>query len=132
MPWRYSWPVSGHPDHVAARIAQGPDSLGDRRKSNGAAPVILTPEALSSLKERLKAPPSQSRGRRRSCRAKKLQDVAAEEKLKHPEAVIEIWAMDEHRIGLKPIMRRIWAPKGERPIAPGPSPLRMALRLGLR
>jgi transposase len=35
----------------------GPDSLGDRRLSNGAAPAILTPEALSSLKERLKAPP---------------------------------------------------------------------------
>ncbi len=27
--------------------------------------------------------------------------------------------MDEHRIGLKPILRGIWAPKGERPIALG-------------
>ena len=36
---------------------QGPDSLGDRRHANGAAPAILTPEALSSLKERLKTPP---------------------------------------------------------------------------
>jgi hypothetical protein len=36
---------------------QGPDSLGDRRQSNGAAPAILTPEALSSLRVRLKAPP---------------------------------------------------------------------------
>jgi transposase len=36
---------------------QGPDSLGDRRQDNGAAPAILTPEALSSLKERLKTPP---------------------------------------------------------------------------
>ena len=26
---------------------QGPDSLGDRRQGNGAAPAILTPEALS-------------------------------------------------------------------------------------
>ena len=33
--------------------------------------------------------------------------------------MIEIWAMDEHRIGLKPILRRVWAPKGERPIALG-------------
>ena len=41
----------------------GPDSLGDRRQSNGAAPAILTPEALSSLKERLKAP-RRWRGRR--------------------------------------------------------------------
>ncbi len=35
----------------------GPDSLGDRRQDNGMAPAILTPEALSSLKGRLKAPP---------------------------------------------------------------------------
>ena len=27
--------------------------------------------------------------------------------------------MDEHRIGLKPILRGVWAPKGERPIALG-------------
>ena len=27
--------------------------------------------------------------------------------------------MDEHRLGLKPITRRIWAPIGERPIATG-------------
>ena len=37
--------------------AQGPHSLGDRRLTNGAAPAILTSEALSSLKERLKTPP---------------------------------------------------------------------------
>jgi transposase len=36
---------------------RGPDSLGDRRLSNGSAPAILTPEALCSLRERLKAPP---------------------------------------------------------------------------
>ena len=35
----------------------GPDCLGDRRLSNGTAPAILTPEALASLKERLKTPP---------------------------------------------------------------------------
>lgn len=26
--------------------------------------------------------------------------------------------MDEHRVGLKPILQRVWAPRGERPIAP--------------
>jgi transposase len=36
---------------------QGPDSLSDRRLGNGTAPVLLTPDALASLKERLKAPP---------------------------------------------------------------------------
>ncbi len=35
---------------------QGPDSLADLRQGNGAAPAILTPEALSSLKQRLKTP----------------------------------------------------------------------------
>ena len=35
----------------------GADSLGDRRLGNGPAPALLTPGALSSLKERLKTPP---------------------------------------------------------------------------
>lgn len=33
--------------------------------------------------------------------------------------MIETFATDEHRIGLKPIIRRIWAPRGKRPIAIG-------------
>lgn len=35
----------------------------------------------------------------------------------HPGAGVEIWAQDEARIGLVPIVRRVWAPKGERPLA---------------
>ena len=50
---------------------------------------------------------------------KKLAEAAADEKRKHPAATVEIWATDEHRIGLKPITRGIWARKGERPIALG-------------
>ena len=34
-----------------------------------------------------------------------------------PQAKIEVWAFDEHRIGLKPITRRVWAPRGRRPVA---------------
>jgi transposase len=30
-----------------------------------------------------------------------------------------VFAIDEHRLGLKPVLRRVWAPKGERPIALG-------------
>jgi transposase len=30
---------------------------------------------------------------------------------------VELWATDEHRIGLKPLLRRMWAPVGQRPIA---------------
>lgn len=34
----------------------------------------------------------------------------------HPGAAVEVWAADEHRIGLKPIVRRVWAPRGKRPV----------------
>lgn len=32
----------------------------------------------------------------------------------YPEARVELWSQDEHRIGLKPILRRVWARKGTR------------------
>lgn len=35
----------------------------------------------------------------------------------YPEADIELWSEDEHRLGLQPILRRVWTPKGEQPIA---------------
>lgn len=33
----------------------------------------------------------------------------------HPKKVVEVWAQDESRLGLKPIARRVWALKGQRP-----------------
>ena len=36
----------------------------------------------------------------------------------HPHKSVERWSMDEHRIGLKPILRRVWAPKGATVVAP--------------
>jgi hypothetical protein len=30
---------------------------------------------------------------------------------------VEVWAQDEHRRGLLPVLRRVWAPKGRRPTA---------------
>ena len=33
--------------------------------------------------------------------------------------MIETFATDEHRLGLKPVLRRVWAPRGERPLALG-------------
>jgi hypothetical protein len=36
----------------------------------------------------------------------------------HPGAEVEVWAQDEHRLGLKPILRRVWIRRGERPLAP--------------
>src|SRR2546429_145230 len=50
---------------------------------------------------------------------KNRQRPAADERRKHPGAEVEIWASDEHRIGLKPITRGVWAPIGERPVALG-------------
>ena len=35
----------------------------------------------------------------------------------YPEATVEVWGMDEHRLGLKPIIRRVWVACGEQPIA---------------
>jgi hypothetical protein len=35
-----------------------------------------------------------------------------------PTRPVEIWFEDECRLGLVPIVRRIWAPKGQRPVAP--------------
>ena len=35
----------------------------------------------------------------------------------HPAAACEVWALDEHRLGLKPVVRRVWTKRGERPCA---------------
>jgi hypothetical protein len=37
----------------------------------------------------------------------------------HPAAMIELWGQDEGRIGLFPIVRRVWAERGKRPVAIG-------------
>jgi hypothetical protein len=34
-----------------------------------------------------------------------------------PQADIDLWFFDEHRVGLKPILRKVWSPIGQRPIA---------------
>jgi transposase len=33
----------------------------------------------------------------------------------NPTAKVELWCEDEHRLGLKPITRKVWSPIGERP-----------------
>ena len=35
-----------------------------------------------------------------------------------PQAQVELWAVDEHRIGLKPILHKVWCFDGRRPVAP--------------
>jgi hypothetical protein len=48
---------------------------------------------------------------------KKLDLERARLQTEYPEAEIEVWAMDEHRLGLKPVQRRVWAQQAEPPIA---------------
>src|SRR5215204_1689 len=58
-------------------------------------------------------PPPSRRGHARGAGGvqKKLEQAVAEARAQHPDTPIEVWATDEHRIGLKPILRRVWAPK---------------------
>lgn len=54
----------------------------------------------------------------RTSRVQKKLELAVEAlKEEHPSEQIEAWCEDEARFGLKPILRRVWSPKGERPIA---------------
>jgi transposase len=48
-----------------------------------------------------------------------LEAAVAQAKAAHPDRPVEVWAEDEHRLGRKPIRRRVWAPVGRRPIALG-------------
>ena len=34
----------------------------------------------------------------------------------HPRATVEVWAQDARRVGRQPILRRVWAPVGRRPV----------------
>jgi DDE superfamily endonuclease len=42
-----------------------------------------------------------------------------ERREQEPDRAVEVWAFDEHRLGLKPVLRRQWALRGQRPIAVG-------------
>jgi transposase len=46
-----------------------------------------------------------------------LEEAVAKVAEAHPDKKIEIWAEDEARIGLIPTTRRIWSPRGKRPVA---------------
>src|SRR4051812_39680091 len=59
-----------------------------------------------------------SRSRRPRRRLKeRLPQRRAEVQARYPDAVVETWGTDEHRVGLKPILRKVWAPRGQRPRA---------------
>ncbi|HEV2459275.1 MAG TPA: winged helix-turn-helix domain-containing protein [Ktedonobacterales bacterium] len=35
-----------------------------------------------------------------------------------PQATVELWATDEHRVGLKPLLHKLWSVDGQRPLTP--------------
>jgi hypothetical protein len=47
---------------------------------------------------------------------KTLPEAVAAVQTDHPDACVEVWCEDEHRIDLKPIIRRVWRKKGQRPV----------------
>src|SRR6185503_12185405 len=94
-----------------------PASSGSRRSRRNAAGRPCNGSAGRS-RSRARA----TRRRRRPSRKlsiKKLDEVVAEEAARRPDLPVEVFATDEHRLGLKPVLRRVWAPKGQRPIALG-------------
>lgn len=48
---------------------------------------------------------------------KKLHEETERIKREHPDADVELWSEDEHRIGLCPVTRRIWVESGDYPTA---------------
>jgi transposase len=91
------------------------------RARRGLAPTRLGGAQGDRLVGAEAAPTPSCLGHARGARGvqKKLEQAVAEARAKHPDKPVEVWATDEHRIGLKPILRRVWAPKGQRPIALG-------------
>lgn len=57
------------------------------------------------------------RPRRTRSLEKKIATEVKELQKNYPEAEIQLWAEDEHRLGLKPVLRRVYVPEGETPIA---------------
>jgi transposase len=49
---------------------------------------------------------------------KKLQTTVAQVQQAYPDAVVEVWAEDEHRCGLKPVLLQAWFAWYEAPVAP--------------
>ena len=147
---------------VARWNAEGPAGLGDRRRGNGAAPV-LAGARLAALAAALDEGPadgglwsgrkvaawmsvypgrpvdpklgldylhrlgfSRQWPRPRHANAagpeeqeayKKNLAATVAAKAEAPGRPVELRAFDEHRLGLKPLVRRVWARRGQRPVA---------------
>jgi transposase len=91
------------------------------RPGGGASAARLGCPAAARLVAPVAAPTAPARGHARAegGAQKKLALAVARARAAHPGRPVEVWAEDEHRVGLKPIRRRVWAPVGARPVALG-------------
>ena len=55
-----------------------------------------------------------------------MDEAVAQATAAHPGRPVEVWAEDEHRLGLKPVRRRVWAPVGAAADRPRPPPVPVA------
>ena len=73
----------------------------------------------SRCKSRGQAAPKRRRLRNNGRGKKALKQYVRGLRKKHPNKKVEVWTEDETRLGLKPITRRVWALKGQRPVSNG-------------
>ena len=64
------------------------------------------------------ATPCPGRCRAASGVQRKLRPLVQAVATAFPQAQVELWAVDEQRIGLKPILKKVWCFNGTRPITP--------------
>ena len=48
---------------------------------------------------------------------KKLALEVEKAQKEHPDAEVSVWSQDEHRVGLQPVIRRVWTPRDTPPVA---------------
>jgi transposase len=73
--------------------------LGARLRMPRPRHIYADPQAQADFKQRLRP---------------LLREVATA----FPRSAVELWAVDEHRIGLKPILQKVWSLGNPRPLAP--------------
>lgn len=77
-------------------------------------------EYLLQMRQRLRVPrqPHQEADpEEQEAWKKKLTQELKRIQAEHPDADVEVWCEDEHRIGLQPVNRRIWVEEGSQPVA---------------
>src|SRR5215204_3445942 len=96
-------------DGAASRAGEG---ASPARLGGAEAAGVVGPDTAA-------APSARGNLRRPGSAQKKLDEAVAQAAAAPPDRPVEVWAEDEHRLGLKPVRRRVWAPVGARPVALG-------------